>query len=347
MLLLQERATPATPAAGWSIIYPKADGQWYFKDDAGVEQPLAGNNIPQTLIDAKGDLIVGTAADTAGRLAVGANGTVLTADSAEATGTKWANVSNVSYPLWYIAGLTYSNNVTDATNDVDIAAGVARSSDDTENLILASAITKRLDAAWAVGTNAGGLDTGVIGNSDYYIHLIKRIDTGVVDVLFSLQSSAPTLPANYTKSRRIGWFRRLAGIIILFKIYEISGGGYELTWITNIKDIDTITATANRTARALSVMPSSIAVFSLYWNSGQVGVTTHYCLLTTADQGDVAASGNNSSISSTASNTGATTTIIVPEVSMKTNSSSQVFDRGDTAGSIKYFTRGYVDARRT
>lgn len=41
-------------------------------------------------IDAKGDLLVGTADDTLTRLAVGTNGFVLTADSAEAAGIKWA-----------------------------------------------------------------------------------------------------------------------------------------------------------------------------------------------------------------------------------------------------------------
>jgi hypothetical protein len=46
--------------------------------------------IPKTIVDAKGDLIAGTAADTVSRLAVGTNGQVLTADSAEATGMKWA-----------------------------------------------------------------------------------------------------------------------------------------------------------------------------------------------------------------------------------------------------------------
>jgi hypothetical protein len=50
----------------------------------------AGNAINKTIVDAKGDLIAATAADTVARLAVGANGTVLTADSAEATGLKWA-----------------------------------------------------------------------------------------------------------------------------------------------------------------------------------------------------------------------------------------------------------------
>jgi hypothetical protein len=46
--------------------------------------------IPATILDAKGDLIAATAADTASRLAVGTNGQVLTADSAETTGLKWA-----------------------------------------------------------------------------------------------------------------------------------------------------------------------------------------------------------------------------------------------------------------
>ncbi len=46
-----------------------------------------------SVIDAKGDLVAGTGADTFSRLAVGANDTVLTADSAQATGLKWATVS--------------------------------------------------------------------------------------------------------------------------------------------------------------------------------------------------------------------------------------------------------------
>ena len=50
--------------------------------------PLSG--IQETLIDAKGDLLSATAADTPARLAVGTNNHILTADSAEATGLKWA-----------------------------------------------------------------------------------------------------------------------------------------------------------------------------------------------------------------------------------------------------------------
>lgn len=50
----------------------------------------AGNAINKTIVDAKGDIIAATAADTVSRLAVGANDTVLTADSSTATGLKWA-----------------------------------------------------------------------------------------------------------------------------------------------------------------------------------------------------------------------------------------------------------------
>ena len=43
---------------------------------------------PLSILDAKGDLISATAADTPARLAVGTNGQVLTADSTTATGLK-------------------------------------------------------------------------------------------------------------------------------------------------------------------------------------------------------------------------------------------------------------------
>jgi hypothetical protein len=49
--------------------------------------------IAKTIVDAKGDIIAATAADTVSRLAVGANDTVLTADSTAATGLKWATPS--------------------------------------------------------------------------------------------------------------------------------------------------------------------------------------------------------------------------------------------------------------
>jgi hypothetical protein len=55
--------------------------------------PSIEGGIQPTIVDAKGDLIAATAADTVSKLSVGANDTVLTADSSTATGLKWAAVA--------------------------------------------------------------------------------------------------------------------------------------------------------------------------------------------------------------------------------------------------------------
>lgn len=57
---------------------------------AGLASAGGGGDVAtDALFDAKGDLVVGTGADTAARLAVGANDTIPMADSGEATGIKW------------------------------------------------------------------------------------------------------------------------------------------------------------------------------------------------------------------------------------------------------------------
>jgi len=145
----------------------------------------------------------------------------------------------------FISGLTYANNASDATNDIDIAVGSCRDSTNVRNLVLASAITKRLDAAWAVGTNQGGLDTGAIGNSDYYIWLIMRSDTGVVDALFSLSPTAPTMPSNYDYKRLIGWFKRVGGTIVAFETYELPGGGLDFRWDAPTADVSLASTLGN------------------------------------------------------------------------------------------------------
>jgi len=53
--------------------------------------PEPGTGIPESIVDAKGDIVTATAADTPARLAVGTDGHTLVADSGEATGLKYTN----------------------------------------------------------------------------------------------------------------------------------------------------------------------------------------------------------------------------------------------------------------
>jgi hypothetical protein len=68
--------------------------------------------IAKAIVDAKGDLIAATAADTVARLAVGTDSHVLTADSAEATGLKWAPASGSGIPA----------TIFDAAGDIIVAS---------------------------------------------------------------------------------------------------------------------------------------------------------------------------------------------------------------------------------
>lgn len=73
-----------TPRPGYA--WDATDNCWYPIGVGGHSH----NEIPVTTVDAKGDLIVGTGADAVSRKSVGADGSVLVADSTQATGVNWA-----------------------------------------------------------------------------------------------------------------------------------------------------------------------------------------------------------------------------------------------------------------
>jgi hypothetical protein len=78
----------------------------------GTSGAVTITNSMATAIDAKGDLVPGTGADAFARLAVGANGTVLTADSAEATGLKWATPASGSMTVLASGNLATGTTTT-------------------------------------------------------------------------------------------------------------------------------------------------------------------------------------------------------------------------------------------
>ena len=131
----------------------------------GTSGDVTITNSMATAIDAKGDLIVGTGADTFSRLAVGGtNGHVLTVDSGEATGMKWAAASS--------GGLTLINTGGTALS----GASTTVSSIPTTYKMLYMVI----EDAYANGANGSikmrfNSDTG----NNYLFSLIRNINTTV------------------------------------------------------------------------------------------------------------------------------------------------------------------------
>ena len=123
-LMLQTVMVFANSAARTSALSAVlAEGMVSYLQDTNVVEVYTGaawvslddpNAIQNTIVDAKGDLIAASAADTPARLAVGTDGQYLSASSGAATGLAWAT------PL-IPNGLTLQHTVT-STGTVTIPA---------------------------------------------------------------------------------------------------------------------------------------------------------------------------------------------------------------------------------
>jgi hypothetical protein len=108
------------------------DFSWVAQDDS--------NAIQNAIVDAKGDLIAATAADTPARLAVGTNGQILTADSTAATGLKWA-AAPAGKILQVIQGTTTTATTISSTSltDTTITATITPTSASSTILVMVDA----------------------------------------------------------------------------------------------------------------------------------------------------------------------------------------------------------------
>jgi hypothetical protein len=101
----------------------------------------AGAAIAKATVDAKGDLIAGTADNTVARLAVGTNGHTLVADSAEATGLKWAAPAGGGKVLQVVSGtLTgFANTTSSSLVDTGLTVSITPTLATSKILVLLAA----------------------------------------------------------------------------------------------------------------------------------------------------------------------------------------------------------------
>lgn len=258
--------------------------------------------------------------------------------------TRSITPATLQFSTGHLTGLTLSRDAGGTTNDINITAGKARDGDDTENLILTTEITKQINAAWAVGDDAGGMDTGTVANDTWYhLWLIKRTDTNVVDALLSLSATAPTMPTDYDKKRRIGSVRRATATNLAF-----SHLGDEFLLDVPAADADTanpgITAILHTLTTPLGIQVD--ALVSVIFDDDNSAGTAWHGLVTSPDQADTVASGGASDVFIQNvvgdSYTGSIHKAVRTDASSQIRTRQSVSDAGIT---LRVNTLGWIDRR--
>lgn len=237
----------------------------------------------------------------------------------------------------YLAGCTLSTAGASAT--MSIAAGAAMSS--ANSFLMTIPAIAKTTSAWAVGTAAGGLDTGAIANSTWYhFYAIRRPDTGVTDVIFSLSASAPTLPANYTQYRRIG-SGKTNGSAQWVKFVQ---DGDDFLLDVAVLDVNATNQSTTAVLYTLASVPTGVKV-QAYYNAVTSDAGTDAILLTSPDESDQAPSAAVAPLISTLGIANATANTSA-EYRTRTNTSAQI--RARATGAMDFFriaTRGWKDTR--
>lgn len=242
----------------------------------------------------------------------------------------------------HIAGLNMSAAGSSAS--FSIGAGVAVDSINVDVLTLGSAYTKT-NGAWAVGSGNGSLDTGTIANGTWYhVHLIKRVDIGVVDILTSTNASSPTLPTNYTLARRIGSVKTDGtGNWVKF-----TQRGDFFLWDTLSAEVGNNNPGTGAVSRTLNVPPSiRVIAVSNYTLVNLSGSNGSLLFVSSLDQVDQAPGAPNVSVPAAGNFAGVVATS-GGQLQVQTNTSAQIRTRisySDGNVTLYIATSGWFDRR--
>jgi hypothetical protein len=239
----------------------------------------------------------------------------------------------------YLFGLTLSTAGASAT--FSVSAGQAADSTGIDVMVLAASISKTT-SAWAVGTGNGALDTGAIANSTWYhVYLIKRTDTGVVDVLVSLSATTPTMPASYAEKRRIGSLRtNTSGQWTLFT--QLSD---EFLWSVPVGDVNVVTLSTTATLFALTV-PTGLQVVARMRGLLSPGGASRFMLLNSPDEATAVANAVPGNLTADASTSGSPVGAIFT-LDVRTNTSGQIraVASAGANNALQIATYGWLDRR--
>jgi len=264
-------------------------------------------------------------------------------------------------PRGHIDGLTLSNDTDDATNDIDIAAGVARSavnivngeastlSRDQIDLELPVSITKQLDVAFAPdnydpdgysgGDRSGGRSSSAISDTTWHALLIGGRDMQT-DVVLHDSATQANILAELQKIGGYSAYRRIGSVIRSTSIRSFLQYGDEFWWVTPIEDISTTTLGATRTNFTLTV-PTGLVVKARIMGLANGAAAADYVYFSNPNLTDSAAASSTGLITAqaTASGTGFV-------LDMPTDTSARISARASNANFVLHArTRGWLDPR--
>lgn len=266
------------------------------------------------------------------------------------TGATWTQVSPGVTGLALadqITGCTLSNGAAGNTLGISVC-GVASDDAVIANRIfmtVTSAYTKTT-ATWAVGTGNGCLDTGAVAaNTWYHTFVIQRTDTNITDYLCSTNATAPTMPTNYTRRRRIGSLRTAT----LSELNIFTQYGDSFIWATasdlNVASTNPGTAAVTATAATPNGVITEAILNVLITPGSSNNLLVYVSPLTAADQAPITTGsplGTGPTSQTTASGTPAV------QVRVWTDTSRQFRFRLNVSGAldvIRMTTVGWVDPR--
>jgi hypothetical protein len=168
----------------------------------GTSGTVTVTNSMATAIDAKGDLIAGTAADTFDRLAVGTNGQTLVADSTASTGLKWATPAGGGKVLQVVQATTATQVINSTTTfaDTGLTASITPSLATSKVLVMVSQMGCRRTAGGStieliLNLFRGATDIALIAGGDLYTATTLQ-QTGALTYAY-LDSPATTSSTTY------------------------------------------------------------------------------------------------------------------------------------------------------